>query len=208
MAEKRRRGGQRIYPSKHPFIEHGGIRYYRDAQGWRASACKGGRRLHTVLWEDAHGPVPRGHHLFCTDPEHPSLGNIELRAAYAGMADYRDRLSSAAERQWQARRDELEALANAGLTRAQMAPLVGASKGALVKWCRHLGLKGQRPGPRPHLKRDELITEMHLAGARQIDIAEKIGVSQARVGAIIKRLDLPRWPRCKRRNLQPDGARP
>jgi hypothetical protein len=86
--------------AKRPFIEHNGIRYYRDAQGWRASQCKGGRRLHTVIWEEANGPVPPDVHLFCTDQEHPSLANIECHPAYAGMANWRKTIHVEARERW------------------------------------------------------------------------------------------------------------
>ena len=48
------------------------ISFEHGALGWRA--------LHTILWEDAHGPVPRGYALFFKDRDklNVDLENLEL----------------------------------------------------------------------------------------------------------------------------------
>lgn len=68
--------------AKNPFIEFNGIRYYRDAQGWRASPCNGHGRLHRAIWEAEFGSIPRGHQLIYADgnPENNALTNLLLRA--------------------------------------------------------------------------------------------------------------------------------
>lgn len=72
----------RVYPASRPFIEFRGVRYYREKQGWRCSACKGHERLARAVWRHHHGEIPADHYVACIDGDlwNNAIENLELRA--------------------------------------------------------------------------------------------------------------------------------
>lgn len=68
-------------------IDYKGIRYYRnpDAKSparrdyFVSNYASGNKRLHVTMWEEVHGPVPKGHHIHHKDgiSTHNWLDNFE-----------------------------------------------------------------------------------------------------------------------------------
>ncbi|MGJ0508919.1 MAG: HNH endonuclease [Methylocystis sp.] len=112
--------------AKRPFIEHRGIRYYREKQGWQAHHGHGARRrLHVVLWEEAHGPIPPGHFVACIDGQvhNNALDNLELRRKGSHLP--RERRPS----EWTPEKvRRIASLAGLGISHSNIAKLIGSTQ--------------------------------------------------------------------------------
>jgi hypothetical protein len=66
---------------KPPPILYNGRYYYQNSRGyWVSGSAPGPKPLHRAVWEDAHGPIPEGHHIHHRDrnPSNNTLENLEL----------------------------------------------------------------------------------------------------------------------------------
>ncbi|MBK9073310.1 MAG: HNH endonuclease [Myxococcales bacterium] len=66
---------------KRPFVEFGGVRYYRQGDGyWRASRHAGNELLHRAVWRAAYGDIPAGQHVHHIDGDsgNNSLENLQV----------------------------------------------------------------------------------------------------------------------------------
>lgn len=84
MRETQFKKGQFPVNKDHDYYVLGALRVnsdgYIDMRISFDNGAKGWRALHLILWEDAHGPIPRGHALCFKDRDklNVELGNLEV----------------------------------------------------------------------------------------------------------------------------------
>lgn len=159
-----------------PFIEFNGLRYYRDKQGWRASACKGHERLARAVWRHHHGDIPSSHYVAAKDGDNwnSDISNLELRRK--GNESLAKAQRSA---RWTAERErKLRALHAMGLSQSAIGRALGVPQGTLSHKCRSLD-RGTR-----HFWTEENLAEFRAriaAGQSAAEIADAMGCKKAAV---------------------------
>lgn len=136
--------------AKRPFIEFSGIRYYRDAQGWRASRGQGHGRLHRAIWEAEVGEIPAGHSVIYIDNDHDNnaLENLQIiKGRHRSMKGirYKTNPKNIRPQHWwtPSAEERLIALHSSGKSFAAIADALGCSRSAVAGKVRRLGLNLQ-----------------------------------------------------------------
>ena len=96
-----------------PFVKFGGIRYYKQSDGyWRAGRHSGNELLHRAVWRAANGPIPDGWHIHHVDgdPGNNAISNLDAVSAREHLSELtphrshppgvRARLSDLAKERW------------------------------------------------------------------------------------------------------------
>lgn len=180
---------------KRPFVEHLGIRYFRDGQGWRASHCNGGQRLHRVLWIEANGPVPHGFDVVYADgdSENNDLANLVLRKRGSHL-----RPDFSLGRPWSRREVErLRSLIEQGISQVCIGKLLGRSQQAVSN---KVAALARTASLRPRLltdaerlarfhenERNRRVVELRTVGLSFTQVAERLNSTKNVVAGIVYR---------------------